>query len=135
MDIAVVNPVLWVVANVLLAYSGVALFVFVFGYLALFNPFLTTVGRYLFLFMVSLLGVTCLSFVGIFVDPAPDSVWYRYPTHMVEWWRPGLRFVVYSFVAITVSMLSVVLVYRKWFPHKLRTARDLELITPRKEKH
>ena len=77
--IEVINPIVWVLANVILAYTALILVVFVFMYYALFNPKATTGGQLIFRFMVSLVGVVGVVFLGIFIDPAPDSEWFIYP--------------------------------------------------------
>jgi len=118
----VINPIAWVTANILLAYIAFALIVFVVMYYALFDPRATTGGQLIFRFMLSLVGVIVLSFLGIFIDPAPDREWFTYPGDYVEWWRPILRLCIYGFVAFTITSLAVLLVRRKWFPHNLKMA-------------
>lgn len=130
--ITAVNTVMWVLSNVILAYTAFALVVFVGMYYALFDPKATTGGKLIFRFMLSLVGVIGLVFVGIFVDPAPDREWFTYPVE-VEIWRPALRLVIYSYVAFTITALAVLLVRRKWFPHKVKIAPDKELVKVRHE--
>ena len=131
--IEVINPIAWVLSNVVLAYTAFVLVVFVIMYYALFDPKATTGGQLIFRFMVSLVGVVGLIFLGIFVDPAPDREWFIYPADYVDAWRPLVRFVVYGYVAFTATSLSVLLIKRKWFPHMLRIAPSQELVKPRHE--
>lgn len=127
-----INNVAWVLSNILLAYTWVVLIIFLVAYLILFDPQATTGGQLIFRFMVSLVGVIILSYIGVFVDPAPDRAWFIYPgDDVVEPWRPIARLVVYSFVAFSITALSVLLVSRKWFPHKVKKASDLVLVKPR----
>lgn len=131
--IEVINPIAWVLANVILAYTALILVVFVFMYYALFNPKATTGGQLIFRFMVSLVGVVGVVFLGIFIDPAPDHAWFIYPAGHVDAWRPALRLLIYGYVAFTATALSVLLIKRKWFPHMLRIAPSQDLIKPRHE--
>lgn len=126
-----VNAVAWVLSNLVLAYSAVALVVFVAGYYILFDPSATTGGKFIFRFMLSLVGVMALVFVSIFVDPANGRLWFVYPGD-VALWRPVVRLGVYTYIAFTITSLAVLLVVRKWYPNKLKTARDL--VKPRDEK-
>lgn len=124
------NPVAWVLANVILAYIAVALILFVAGYYALFDPKATTGGKFIFRFMLSLVGVIGLVFLGIFIDPAPDREWYNYAAQ-VEWWRPAVRLFVYGYVAYTITSLAYLLAVRKWNPGRLKTAPDRDLVKVR----
>lgn len=126
-----VNAVAWVLSNVVLAYSSVALLVFVAGYYILFDPSATTGGKFIFRFMISLVGVMALVFIGVFVDPVAGRAWFTYPGD-VALWRPVTRLIIYSYIAFTITSLAVLLVVRKWHPHKLVTARDL--VKPRDER-
>lgn len=126
----VLNTVFWVGGNVLLLYISVALTLYVLAYFAIFDPRATTGGKLIFQFMLSLLGVIVLVFIGIFIDPAPDRGAFVYPPD-VEPWRPFARFLIYGFVAYSITMLGILLVKRKWFPSKLKKASDLTLVTPR----
>lgn len=128
--IEVINPIVWVLANVILAYTAVVLVVFVFMYYALFDPKATTGGQFIFRFMVSLVGVVGLVFLGIFIDPAPDREWFTYTADYVDAWRPAFRLIIYGYVAFTATALSVLLIKRKWFPHMLRIAPSQELVKP-----
>lgn len=130
--IDVIDPIAWIAANLILAYTSLALVVFVILYYALFDPRATTGGQLIFRFMLSLIGVVGLVFLGIFVDPSPDREWFDYPDS-VEWWRPILRLIVYSYVAFIATSLAILLIKRKWFPHKLRVAPSEELVKPRHE--
>lgn len=116
-----VNAVAWVVTNLLVAYIAVIVVVFVLGYYILFNPKVTTAGQYIFRFFVSLVVLNVLMFITLFVDPSQGRVWSEYPDDVMPW-RPLLRLAGYTYVAFTVTSLAVLLVVRKWFPHKLVTA-------------
>lgn len=127
-----INEVAWVVSNLALAYTCVVLVVFLVAYVIIFDPRATTGGQLIFRFMLSLVGVIVLSYIGVFVDPALDQSWFLYPgEELVETWRPITRLVVYVFVAFSITALSRLLILRKWFPHKVKKAGDLVLIKPR----
>lgn len=126
----VLNSWLWVVGNVLLGYTSVVLVLFVITYFVIFDPRATTGGRLIFQFMLSLAGVLILVFIGIYIDPSSNSSWFELNPD-VEWWRPFVRAVVYGFVAYAITSLAVLLVLRKWFPHKLTKASDFALVQPR----
>ena len=128
-----INSFLWITANLLVAYIGFALVVFLVGYYYLFDPRATTAGRFLYRFALSLLGVILLIFIGTFLDPQPGRGVFEYPGDVL-WWRPLLRFVAYLGVAYTVTSLAVLLWIRKYRPDLLRTSLDRELVKPRHEK-
>lgn len=125
-----INAAAWVVSNVILAYSAVVLVVFLAAYFWYFDPRATTGGRLIFQFMLSLVGIISLNVISVFIDPSRDIEWYIYPDD-VEPWRPVVRFVIYAFVAYAISSLSVLLVFRKWFPQKLKKASDITLVKVR----
>lgn len=126
----VLSTVLWVAGNLLIAYTCLALIIFVISYFILFDPQATTAGRIIFQFMVSLLGVILLVYIGIFINPSNQTSWLELHPN-VEWWRPTFRFVIYAFVAYSTTSLMTLLVLRKWYPHRLSKASDLHLINPR----
>lgn len=128
-----VNTVAWVASNVLIAYIAVVLVIFTFGYQILHDPRATTAGRFVFRFVLSLIGVIGLVFISIFIDPRMGGEWYAYPGD-VHAWRPLLRFGVYAYVAYAVSALTVLIVVRRWRPDLLRTAEDHKLLINRKFK-
>lgn len=130
--IDVINPIVWVLANIALAYTSLVLVVFVILYYALFDPRATTGGTLIFRFMISLIGVVGLVFVSVYIDPTSGNGWFIYPEG-IEPWRPWLRLFVYGYVGVTATSLAVLLVRRKWFPHKLKTAPEEELVKPRHE--
>lgn len=129
-----INTAAWVTANVLVAYITVVLLIFVVGYYLLFDPKATTAGRYVFRFMVSLLGIAILIFIGQFLDPAPGREWNVYPGEEVLFWRPIVRFFVYFYIAYTITALAALLAIRKWWPHLVTTALDRESLHVRSEK-
>lgn len=117
------NAYLWIGANLLIAYIGVALVVFVAGYYLLFDPKATTGGRLIFRFALSLVGVMGLIIISLFINPAEGRAWFQYPGDLF-WWRPIVRFITYSYVAYTITSLTVLLGIRKWVPHIIQTAPD-----------
>lgn len=130
--ITLINTVAWVLSNVILAYVSLALVVFVIMYYVLFDPRATTGGKLIFRFMLSLVGVVSLVFIGIFVDPVTDRQWYAYPNG-VEVWRPFLRLVIYGYVAFTITSLAVLLVRRKFRPNSIKIAPSQPLVKVRHE--
>lgn len=130
--IDVINPIAWIAANIVLVYTAIVLLVFVVLYYALFDPRATTGGKFIFRFMLSLIGVIGLVYVGIFIDPSSNMGWFSYPQG-IEDWRPLARLIIYSYVAFTATSLSVLLIKRKWFPHKLKVAPTQELVKVRHE--
>lgn len=125
------DDIAWILSNLIIIYIAVALVIFVVGYYILFDPKATTAGGFVFRFAVSLLGVFALVFISLFVDPVKGREWFVFPGDVYEW-RPLLRLLVYSYVAYTVTGLAVVLALRKWQPSKLKTAPQLDVVTPRK---
>lgn len=120
------NEVVWVIANILICYISVAILLFVIGYYAFFDPKATTAGKFIFRFMLSLVGIVTLIYVGTFIDPPNNADWIELPKH-VEFWQPLARLAVYSYVAFTITSLAIVLGYRKWKPEKLLTAPDVDI--------
>lgn len=119
------NSVIWVISNVALAYSGIALVIFIVAYYLVFDHTATTGGKILFQFMLSLVGVMFLAFVGVFINPSPDRSWIDFDPNTVDAWRPILRLIVYGFVAYAISALITLLALRKWYPHRIRKASDI----------
>jgi hypothetical protein len=124
------NAFFWVLSNLILGYSAGVLVVFLIAYFYFFDPRATTGGRLIFQFMLSLVGVISLNVIGIFINPTNGGEWFLYPIG-VEPWRPTVRFIIYGFVAYAVTSLAILLVLRKWFPHRVRKASDLDLVKPR----
>lgn len=122
-----VNAVLWVSGNVTLGYSAVVLMIFLVSYVIIFDPRATTGGKLIYQFMLSLAGVMALNIIGVYIDPSADTKWFMYPDD-VEPWRPILRLIVYVFIAWAISSLVVLLILRKWFPHKLKKASDIKAL-------
>lgn len=123
----IINQYAWVAGNLLIAYIAACVFFFVVAYYILFDPSATTAGRMIFRFFLSLVGVIGLNFIGAFVDPIADIAWSELPSG-VEAWRPILRFVVYSYLAYSITSLAILLALRKWWPKRLRTYDDYELV-------
>ena len=126
----VLNPIFWTIGNLALAYTSIALIVYLIVYFVIFDPWATTGGKLIFQFMVSLASVMALVFIGVYVDPLTDRSWFDLSPD-VEWWRPALRLFIYGFVAYSITSLAWLLVMRKWFPHKLKKASDIILVETR----
>lgn len=129
----IINQVAWIAANVLVAYTAVALLVFVVVYYSIYDPRATTGGQLIFRFMVSLIGVVGLVFISLFLDPLPGREWYQYPGDVL-WFRPVLRMVAYAYVAYSTTKLISYLIKRKWFPHLLTKIAPEELVKTRHDK-
>jgi hypothetical protein len=125
-----INAGAWIASNVLILYIAILLVIFVVFYFVVFDPRATTAGKNIFRFITSLVGVIGLVFIGSFVDPSSGRAWNQYPGDII-FWRPILRLAVYGYVAYAVTALVALLVIRKWWPQKLRTSLDLQLIKPR----
>lgn len=125
--ILIVNTIAWVTSNILVAYIALVLFVFVIGYYVLFDPRATTAGKFIYRFSVSLIGVIGLVFISLFVDPSMGKEWFVFPEETAIW-RPIVRLVSYAYVSYSVTALTILLVLRKWWPDRLRTSRDKDLV-------
>lgn len=125
-----INAFMWVSANVILAYIMVLVVIFVLLYRALFEVNATTGGKLVYRFMVSLVGITGLIVLGTFIDPAAGREWFTYPTDVAVW-RPIVRFAIYTYVAYTVTSLSVFLVIRRFYPNRVKKAEDYSFVKPR----
>lgn len=128
----IINPCAWVLGNLLIAYDAAAIVIFIVGYYVLFDPGATTAGKVIFRFFVSLVGLIMLVFIGTYIDPTGDRSWLDMPGE-VDAWHPVLRVLVYGHIAFTVTSLAILLVLRKWYPHKLRIAPNEDLVKPRHE--
>lgn len=128
-----INNFAWVAGNILVAYTAFAIVVFVIGYYVLFDPRATTAGKFIFRFMLSLVGVIILVFIGTYVDPSPNRGWSFLPPD-VSSWRPILRFLIYGYVAFTITSLAILLGIRKWRPNRVKSAYDRDLVEPRHTK-
>lgn len=125
-----INSFAWVGSNILIAYIAIVVVVFVVAYYVIYDPGATTGGKFIFRFMLSLVGVIGLVFVGTFIDPAQSREWFSYPGDVASW-RPLIRFAIYAYVAFTTTSLAAVLFIRRWFPHLIKKASDLTLVKPR----
>lgn len=133
-----VNAVFWLLSNLTVVYIAVALIAFVFAYPILFDPGATTAGKLVLRFALSLVGVIGLVFVSLFINPRQGGAWFEYPGD-VFWWRPAVRFLVYVYVAYSITSLDVLLWLRKYRPHLVQTAPDentlpVKVRRPRKHK-
>ncbi len=125
------NAVAWIAANVIVGYISVVLVLFVIGYFILFDPRATTAGKYIFRFFLSLFFIIGLIFIGLFIDPRVGREWNQYSGDVL-FWRPLARLAGYLYVAYTITGLAGLLIVRKWWPEKLRTAQDRDIVKPRK---
>ena len=125
-----INPISWVVANLVLVYIGVLLLAFTILYPILFDPSATTGGKMIFRFALSLSLVVAVIVVGIFIDPRHDLPWYAYPGDTV-WWSPVARLAAYLYVAYTITSLVIFLWKRKFYPQKIKRVPDKDLVRPR----
>lgn len=126
----VINPTAWVIGNLFIAYDAIAVLVFVVGYFIIYDPNTTTAGKFIFRFFLSLLGLIILVFVGTYIDPTGDRSWLDMPED-VDDWRPLFRIFVYGYIGFSTTSLAILLVIRKWWPQKVKTAADL--VKPRHE--
>lgn len=124
------NSIAWILSNALIAYIAFAVPGFVVLYYILYDPKATTAGKLIFRFMLSLVGIILLVFIGTFVDPTGGRNWATLP-HDVEFWRPTLRLLIYGYVAFTITSLAVFLALRKWWPGLVKTAPDEALVKVR----
>lgn len=129
-----INAIFWVSSNALVGYITFATYIFLVAYYIMFNPRATTAGRLLFRLLFALGGVMTLVFIGVFIDNRPDEDWLTFPGDTI-WWRPVLRIFGYAFLACAVTALIKFMITVKWFPHKLKTPRDKELIRLRNERN
>lgn len=125
----VINAIAWIGANIIVAYIALVVVLFVVMYYIFFDPGATTAGKMIFRFMLSLVGVIGLVYIGIFIDPSRQGP-FQHAEDVAEW-RPIIRLVVYAYVAFTITALAITLVMRKWFPQKVKKKQDLKLVKPR----
>lgn len=125
----VINAIAWIGANILVAYIALVVVLFVIMYYIFFDPGATTAGKMIFRFMLSLVGVIGLVYIGIFIDPSIRGP-FEHAEDVAEW-RPIIRLAVYAYVAFTITALAITLVMRKWFPQKVKKKQDLKLVKPR----
>lgn len=128
--IDVINSIAWVSANILVAYIALGVVVFVVGYYIFFDPNATTAGKMIFRFMLSLVGIILLAFIGTYIDPSHGRAWLEYPDD-VDVWRPIVRVIIYAYVAFSITTLAAFLFIRKWRPEKMKKKSDLKLVEPR----
>lgn len=128
-----VNNFAWVAGNILVAYTAFAIIVFVIAYYVLFDPKATTAGKFIFRFMLSLVGVIVLVFIGTYIDPSPNRGWAVLPPDVTTW-RPVLRLLIYGYVAFTITSLAYLLAIRKWRPNTVKSDQDRDLVEPRHTK-
>lgn len=130
----VVNAIAWVAGNIVVLVIAISASAFVLLYPLLFEFEKTTAGLLIWRAVLSLAllgGLVCL---GIFVDGRVP--WWQYPGDVVGW-RPLLRLAVYGFIAYTFASLVALLVIRRWWPDKVKTAPKewVENVKPRQLRH
>lgn len=99
-----VNPIFWIISNLLVAYVAVVMAAFVAFYGLGFKWWIRPAGVSIFVFTASLLAVILLSVIGLFINPRSGVPWYVYPPDVFIW-RPALRFLIYLTVAIAATNL------------------------------
>ena len=119
MDSAVINQWLWAASNLTILYIFVAGILFLAAYTILFNPSLTTAGKFIWRTVLSLIVLTFLDFLRVYVDPARP--WYEMRDDMAEW-RPAATFAINVFVAYNFTMLAAFVIRRRFKPARVKTA-------------
>lgn len=127
-----INIIAWQVSNGLITYISIALVIFVVGYYVLFDPKATTVGRYLFRFVLSLVLVIGLSIVTLYFGPSSQNRVPGFEPDDAFWWLQILRLIVFSYVAYTVTGLAFLLGIRKFRPDLIKTMADHVMVQPRR---
>lgn len=112
---------LWVGGNILglLIFFSAAIFSVL--YRIWFDPRTTTAGYLIGQAILAVAGFGLLTVLGVFVNGATD--WWDRPGY-VEWWRPGIRLIIYALIAYTFARLVVLLYLRKFRPERLKTRPD-----------
>jgi hypothetical protein len=123
-----INPVLWVISNLELLVVFLLASAFVVLYILFWDVRATTGGEHVWTAFLALATLGLLNVVGLFIDGR--SHWWQYPTPEPAWWRPALRFTIYTFVGWSFARLVLFLIRRKFRPEKLTTAPD-EYTAPR----
>lgn len=108
----------WVLGNLVALGIFFSAAVFAVLYPILYNIRVTTVGPHIWRAILSVAGFGFLVVIGLFVDSRVD--WWQMPED-VAWWRPLLRLVIYGLIAYSFTSLSVVLIVRRFWPHRLKT--------------
>lgn len=125
-----INSLAWTTGNILTVYISVAIVIFVIGYYVLFDPGATTAGKYIFRFMVSLVGVSALIFVATFIDPITRGDPLALPQE-ADWWHPIFRFLVLAYVATNITSLAILLWFRKFRLNGPVAKKDPDLVKVR----
>lgn len=129
-DFAFINSLMMVTGRILVGYISLAIVVFVIAYYILFDPRATTAGKFIFRFMLSLVGVILLSFIGTFLIPNSGGYTRSIPPPDVFSWITLLRIVVYGYVAFSITSLAVILAAYRWWPDRIKT-KNLTFAEPR----
>lgn len=133
MDVEFINNLMLLTGRILVGYISFAIVVFVIAYYILFDPSATTAGKFVFRFMLSLVGVIMLSFVGTFVNPSTSGYYRSIPPPDVFSWMTLLRIIVYGYVAFAITSLAVILAAYRWWPHKIKV-KSFDFVEPRNTK-
>jgi hypothetical protein len=133
MDFEFINSLMMVAGRILVGYISFAIVVFVIAYYILFDPRATTAGKFIFRFMLSLVGVILLSFVGTFISPATSGYNRSIPPPDVFSWITLLRIIVYGYVAFAITSLAVLLAIYRWWPTRIKN-KNLAFVEPRSTK-
>ncbi len=112
------STVVWVLGNLVALGIFFSAGTFAVLYPLLFNIRVTTVGPHIWRAILSVAGFGVLAVLGLFVDGRVN--WWEMPTD-VAWWRPLLRLAIYGLIAYSFTSLSVVLIMRRFWPHRLKT--------------
>ena len=122
------DPIFWIVSNILVGYVTLMAIVFSVAYPIYFRPRATTVGRVVLMLMISLATVTAQQFIAVFVDPAirNHGSFFGYPDGLY-WWRSIVRFLSYAYVAYASTSLVHVLWLRKFRPERMTIAPDTSM--------
>jgi hypothetical protein len=133
MDLEFINSLMVVAGRILVGYISFAIVVFVIAYYVLFDPRATSAGKVVFRFMLSLVGVILLSFVGTFIDPSTSGYTRSIPPPDVFSWRSLLRLVVYGYVAYAITSLAAILAFYRWWPERIKS-KGFDFAEPRNTK-
>lgn len=98
---SLVNPVLWVIADLELFFVSLVMLAFVAIYFFVYRWFDYAAGRSIMVFTAALLLVLILIDTSQFTGKNP---WFVYPTDSVVW-RPALRVAIYGIVSYAAGRL------------------------------
>lgn len=104
----IVNPFLWGLSNLIVLYVCIVMFFYVLGHFIFFKWEKNQGGRLVMGFTSSLLGVVALISISLFTGA---HGLFDYPPDVLVW-RPALRTIVYTLVALTTTKLALTLIDR-----------------------